>query len=461
MVQSELDGLVAYVVLQLVAQGYVSRPSRLLSPATDRGPKGDKGAPGDRGFKGEPGVHGEPGIQGDRGATGEPGLPGIKGDKGEPGLPGIKGDKGEPGLPGIKGDKGEPGVAGVKGDKGEPGLPGIKGDRGDPGPLLPDVFVVTPGGVLPLYSSIQAAINAAVGGGERTVADPAVVLVLPGSYTESVSLKKHVSVIGMDRLGDYETIVRGGVTCGLTLEGGVREKTSTVLRGLSIFCAPGTPGIRFTGSSSQKLLLHDIAVEGSEVCLLADNTFTAGTGTSQVLAHRCRFRSTAPTKEAVVVRSGAVEAWDSDIWNRDLTAGASNRVVDVGPLAASAKPATLTITNGTIEGIHRVDGSASTSVIAGSVSLNLYKCAISASTPGAAPQPLVTTKGNLAAGVTAIGLVQCVFTASSWVAGKPIVLGAGGVNSLASGGNLFLALGGSSAAVPSLGISLTLPFTSV
>ena len=55
MVQSELDGLVAYVVLQLVAQGYVSRPSRLLSPATDRGQKGDKGAPGDRGFKGEPG----------------------------------------------------------------------------------------------------------------------------------------------------------------------------------------------------------------------------------------------------------------------------------------------------------------------------------------------------------------------------------------------------------------------
>ena len=403
MVQSELDGLVAYVVLQLVAQGYVSRPSRLLSPATDRGQKGDKGAPGDRGFKGEPGVHGEPGIQGDRGATGEPGLPGIKGDKGEPG------------------------VAGVKGDKGEPGLPGIKGDRGDPGPLLPDVFVVTPGGVLPLYSSIQAAINAAVGGGERTVADPAVVLVLPGSYTESVSLKKHVSVIGMDRLGDYETTVRGGVTCDLTLEGGVREKTSTVLRGLSIFCAPGTPGIRFTGSSSQKLLLHDVAVEGSEVCLLTDNTFTAGIGTSQVLAHRCRFRSTAPTKEAVVVRSGAVEAWDSDFWNRELTAGASNRVIDVGPLAASAKPATLTITNGTIEGIHRVDGSASTSVIAGSVSLNLYKCAISASTPGAAPQAMVPTKRNLTGGVTAIGLVQCEVATASWVAGKPIVLGELGV----------------------------------
>lgn len=94
-VQSELDDLAAYVMLQLVAQGYVSRPSRLLSPATDRGQKGDKGAPGDRGFKGEPGVHGEPGIQGDRGDTGEPGLPGIKGDKGEPGVAGVKGDKGE------------------------------------------------------------------------------------------------------------------------------------------------------------------------------------------------------------------------------------------------------------------------------------------------------------------------------------------------------------------------------
>lgn len=341
------------------------------------------------------------------------------------------------------------------------GLPGIKGDRGDPGPLLPDGFVVTPGGVLSLYSSIQAAINAAVGGGERTVADPAVVLVLPGSYTEPVRLEKHVSVIGMDRLGDYETIVRGGVTCNLTLEGGVREKTSAGLRGLAILCAPGTPGIRFTGSSSQKLLLHDVSVEGSEVCLLADNTFTAGIGTSQVLVHRCRFRSTAPTKEAVVVPSGAVEAWDNDIWNRELTAGAYNRVVDVGPVAASAKPATLTVTNSTTEGAHRLDGSVSRSVIAGSVSLNPYKCAISSSPPGATPQPLVTTKGNLAAGVTALGLVQCVFTASSWVAGKPIGLGAGGVNTLASDGNLFLALGGSSAAVLSSGIALTLPFTSV
>lgn len=176
-----------------------------------------------------------------------------------------------------------------------------------------------------------------------------------------------------------------------------------MLRGLAIFC---TPGIRFTGSSSQKLLLHDVAVEGSEVRLLADNTFTAETGTSQVLAHRCRCRSTAPTKEAVVVRSGAVEAWDSGIWNRELTAGASNRVVDVGPLAASARPATLTLTNGTIEGVHRLDGSASTSATAGSVSFNLYKCAISASPPGAAPQAMVSTKGNLAAGVTAIGSVQ-------------------------------------------------------
>ena len=106
-------------------------------------------------------------MQGHSGADGQPGLPGVKGDKGDPG------DDGLPGLPGVKGDK---------------------GDKGDPGPLWPDVFVVSPGAVAPFYSSVQAAIDAAVSGGERTEADPALVLILPGDYIEDVALRKHVAV---------------------------------------------------------------------------------------------------------------------------------------------------------------------------------------------------------------------------------------------------------------------------
>ena len=66
------------------------------------------------------------------------------------------------------------------------------------------------------FSSVQAAIDAAVSSGERTVADPALVLVLPGDYTGNVALKKHVAVLGFDRLGRYSTILRGQVTCALT-----------------------------------------------------------------------------------------------------------------------------------------------------------------------------------------------------------------------------------------------------
>ena len=101
---------------------------------------------------------------------------------------------------------------------------------------------MTPGGAAPFYSSTQAAIYAATGSpaGERTAADPAVVLVLSGSNTESVILKKHIIVSGLDRLGDYETILRGGITCDLTIEGGGRELTLAVWRGVAIFNSAGT-----------------------------------------------------------------------------------------------------------------------------------------------------------------------------------------------------------------------------
>jgi hypothetical protein len=196
--QDEFDAIVLLVCTRL---GFV---------AGSRGPRGRDGRPGAQGLPGERGPRGLTGIKGD------PGEPGPKGDKGDPGLPGEKGDKGDIGDNGLQGDKGD------KGDPGDDGLPGAKGDKGDqgdPGPLWPDVFVVTPGGTAPYYTSVQAAIDAAVSGGERTESDPALVLILPGDYTEDVALKKHVALLGFDRLGHFTTILRGQVTCSLTLEG--------------------------------------------------------------------------------------------------------------------------------------------------------------------------------------------------------------------------------------------------
>jgi hypothetical protein len=82
------------------------------------------------------------------------------------------------------------------------------------------------------------------------------VLILPGDYTGDVTLYKHVLVRGFDRLGDFTTILRGQVTCDLTPEGGVREKTVTCLSGFSIFPPSGkTCGLHFTGTSAQKLIV--------------------------------------------------------------------------------------------------------------------------------------------------------------------------------------------------------------
>ena len=296
MTKEEVDFIVGLICARL---GFVSG---------GRGERGRDGRPGEQGLPGLQGARGAPGIAGERG---EPGIQGPKGDPGLPGLPGERGDKGDPG------DNGPPGAKGDKGDPGNDGLPGATGPKGDPGPLWPDVFVVSPGATAPFYSSVQAAIDAAVSGGERTEADPALVLILPGDYTEDVALKKHVALLGLDRLNQFSTIIRGQMTCSLTLEGGVREKTFATVAGLCIFPPGGkTAGIYFTGANSQKLILTDVAIEGSVPAILADNTFTVGTGTSQILVTDCRLRSTNVLEPALRVKSGAVEANRTDLWNR-------------------------------------------------------------------------------------------------------------------------------------------------
>jgi hypothetical protein len=221
------------------------------------------------------------GRRGLRGATGSPGMPGAPGRDGTHGLDGAPGRDGRPGNEGIPGRDGAPGRDGMDG---QDGLEGSTGPAGPPGPTWPDVFVVHPNAVAPLYWTIQSAIDAAVSGGERTDNNPAIVLVLPGQYVENIQLHKHVAVWGFDRLGDYSTVLRGQVTCNLVLEGGVREKTFTSWAGVSIFPPIGAAaGILFTGNNSQKLIIHDTAIEGTAPALVVENLYVSGTGTSQVL----------------------------------------------------------------------------------------------------------------------------------------------------------------------------------
>lgn len=353
------------------------------------------------------------------GGRGERGREGPRGPSGPQGTPGLRGPLGLPGDRGARGEQGEPGP------KGDPGLPGVQGPKGDPGPLWPDVFVVAPGAALPFYSSIQAAIDAAAAMGERTAAEPALVLVLPGDYSEDVSLKKHVSVIGFDRLNHYTTNLRGQLTCDLTLEGGSRERTSVCWSGISILPpSTKTAGIYFTGSSSQKLILTDVSVEGSVPALLADNTFTAGSGTSQVLLTDCRLRSTSVAVPALRAKSGSIEAVRTDLWNRPPTGVATSpTVIHVGPSMAQPQPCTVALTSCNIEGSIIIDTSLSTSGVAGSLGIGLLSCTHYILNNPAVPIRFMVVTPSAVAGVTAIGVVLCTFRASAWTAGSVMIFG--------------------------------------
>jgi hypothetical protein len=358
---------------------------------------------------------------------------GSAGRKGWPGCQGCRAWQGRQGLQGRKGNAGRRGRRARPGPQGDPGLeggPGVPGDRGDPGPMWPDVYVVTPGGVLPFYASIQAAINAAVAGsgGERTEDDPATVLVLPGEYVEDVTLKKHVAVWGFDRLGDFSTLLRGMVTCDLTLEGGIREKTFATWAGVSIFVRDGAPaGILFTGTNAQKLILHDVAIEGASPALVVENSFTVGTGTSQVLLTDCRLRTSGSGSPALRVSSGTVECNRCDIWNRaPVGAVSSPLVIDVGPSLAHGRPCNLSLTDCALEGYINLLGGLSTATAAGTVALSLLRCTQYILNTPAVPIRFINVSNNATANVTIAAVVLSVFRASAWTAGSVMIQGSGG-----------------------------------
>ena len=401
--------------------------------------------------------------RGPRGRDGRAGERGPQGLAGLPGLPGLAGPQGPPGPQGERGPQGAQGERGAQGDQGFEGGPGVPGDKGDPGPMWPDVYVVTPGGVLPFYPSIQAAINAAVAGsgGERTEDDPATVLVLPGEYDEDVTLKKHVAVWGFDRLGDFSTLLRGMVTCDLTLEGGIREKTFATWSGVSIFVRDGAPaGIHFTGTNAQKLILHDVAIEGASPALVVENNFTVGTGTSQVLLTDCRLRSTSGAQPALRIDGGSVEASRCDVWNRPAPGVlTSPTVISVGPAVAHARPCTLALTDCAIEGVITLDGTNSTATAAGSVGISLLRCTQYILNTPAVPVRFGNLTGN--AVVTVLGVVQSVFRASQWVAGSALFVGAGPPVSVVNRYNIFGADTGVIAAVLTGGTAINVPLGTV
>ena len=418
------------------------------------------------GLAGNRGPRGREGDRGPQGFAGLPGLPGRAGEAGQPGPQGLPGPQGPQGIPGPQGERGPMGFEGNLGPKGDPGadgLPGATGPQGPAGPMWPDVFIVSPGASAPFYSSIQAAIDAAVAAGERTEADPALVLVLPGDYSEDVSLKKHVAVWGFDRLGDFSTMLRGQVTCNLTLEGGVREKTFATWAGVSILPpSTKTAGIYFTGQSAQKLILHDVAIEGAIPSLIADNDFSVGTGTSQILLTDCRLRSTSVAQPALRVQSGAVECNRVDIWNRPpVGAPTSPLVAVVGPTVGHSRPCTLALTDCAIEGFINLLGALSTATAAGTIGLSLTRCVQYIVNAPAVPIYFANVSNNATANVTIASVILSVFRASAWTPGAAMFQGIAGVVPVVNRLNTFGADTGVTAATLTGGTAVNVPLGAV
>ncbi|HNL90966.1 MAG TPA: hypothetical protein PKH05_17935, partial [Nitrospira sp.] len=272
--------------------------------------------------------------------------------------------------------------------------------------------------------SVQSAVNAAVASGERTTADPALVLVLPGDYTEDVTLKKHVALLGLDRLGQFSTIIRGQITCALTSEG-TREATFACVAGISIYPpSMKTAGIYFTGTASQKLILTDVAVEGSVPALLADNNFTVGTGTSQVLLTDCRLRSTATLAPALRQKAGSIECNRVDLWNRPSVGASTSPVVaQLGPDVAQPQVCTLSLIDCNIEGFLQIDSSMSTATTAGAIGIGLLRCSQFILNSTAVPIRFILVTPNGTAGVTSVGVALSVFRATAWTAGTAMIWG--------------------------------------
>ncbi len=249
-------------------------------------------------------------------------------------------------------------------------------------------------------------------------------LVLPGDYTGNVALKKHVAVLGFDRLGQYSTILRGQVTCALTSEG-TREATFACLAGLSVYPpAMASAGILFTGTSAQKLIVTDVAVEGSVPALLADNNFTIGTGTSQILLTDCRLRSTAMLAPAIRQKAGSIECNRVDLWNRPgVGVTTSPVVVQLGPDVAQSQVCTLNLTDCNIEGFLQIDSSLSTATAAGSIGIGMLRCAQFILNNTAVPIRFVLVSPSATAGVTTIGVALSVFRATAWTASTAMIWG--------------------------------------
>lgn len=158
------------------------------------------------------------------------------------------------------------------------------------GALAPTPYTVGEGQA---YSSIQAAIDAAVADGASAPDNQALVMVAPGTYVEDITLASGVYVQGSTYFGSYYSltgillllpeakstlvVLDGTVTVDLPDGGGLSETNATGLMGF--YVKPSDPSVLFTfsGSATQRCSVYGCVFEapvgpaGSSSCVVVDN----------------------------------------------------------------------------------------------------------------------------------------------------------------------------------------------
>lgn len=305
----------------------------------------------------------------------------------------------------------------------------------------PKWYLVGPSGSGAPYISIQTAINQAItdnGGVERTSTNPAVVYVLPGVYTENITLKKHVHVQALNGgINIFSTWLVGTITCNLTLEGSGKLATYVYWDGVSIQNSPSGPAVTFTGNNSSKLFLKNMNYGGTQSFLLMNNTGTVGAnGPSQVQCENVNITALANTSYGIRLQAGSLYFHQGQIQNGTTLAGVSPVVLDVTS-AAGAYPIYYEVTQTQIVGRVNIDASATTLTTPGSIYGVIGQCSLQASVSGTPSTAMVATRAAATANVSAFNFLDNTFFPSTWSAttAAPIRGTVGGATPVGARGN--------------------------
>lgn len=150
-------------------------------------------------------------------------------------------------------------------------------------------YVVGPAGAGAPYTSIQTAISAAVAA-TPTHYKPAVVAIMPGAYTENVTLAAHVALIGTGGGKASFPRITGTFTADYGNSASGPFQRAAYLSRLNITSPSAAYGLDFNGTLAQSIHLDDVEVYmGNDGLGVRVNNGAAGSGGSTSIVYAYDF----------------------------------------------------------------------------------------------------------------------------------------------------------------------------